>query len=174
MKRMIIAFFGCAMLFVVPRSYGQMMDMEKHMKDHMGGGMTGTPPMEDSSKEKQTGKEKAKAFTQEAEAAGVTLKVTYKNPEESKSPVFNVALDTHSVDLDRYKIEDVTILRDDKGKDYHPVLISASGSGHHREATLEFKDADISEAKAVELVVEGVAGVEERVFKFELQKNMMK
>lgn len=163
MKRLMIAAFGFAMLFVVPRSYGQMMDMEKHMKDHMGGGMTGNP------ENKQT-----EGFIQEAEAAGVTVKVAYKNPSESKNPVFNVAMDTHSVDLDQYKFDHITLLRDDTGKEYHPDIVSSSGTGHHREATLEFKDADISEAKYVELAVEGVAGVDERVFKFELKKDMMK
>lgn len=170
MRRFIVAVIS-VVLFTPVFSFGQM---EKHMKDHVGGGMMGNSSMEDSSKEKQTGNEKAKASVREAEAGGVTVKVTYENPSESKKPVFNIAFDTHSVDLDRYKIEDVTVLRDDKGKNYHPDLVSASGSGHHREATIEFKDPDLSGAKYVELVVEGVAGVDERVFKFELQNDMMK
>lgn len=172
MKRFIVA-VASVVLFTPVFSFGQM-DMEEHMKDHMGGGMMENSSMEDPSREKQTGKEKVKASTREAEAAGVTVKVTYKNPAEPKNPVFDIAFDTHSVDLDKYKIEDVTVLRDDKGKDYHPGLVSASGSGHHREATVEFKDSDISGAKYIELVVEGVAGVDERVFKFELQKDMMR
>lgn len=163
MKRLMTAVFGFTVLFVVPQSYGQMMDMEKHMKDHMGGGKAG------EQENKQT-----EGFTQEAEAAGVTVKATYKNPAEPKNPVFNVALDTHSADLEQYKFDQNTLLRDDTGKEYHPDIVSSSGSGHHREAAVEFKDADISGAKYIELVIKGVAGVDERVFKFELRKDMMK
>lgn len=165
MKKIVIGVFAYLLLFAVP-SMGQMKDMDKHMKEHMGGGMG----------KSAEGKEETQAqdgFTKEAAEAEVTAKVTYLNPGEG-SPKFKVTLDTHSVDLDRYKIEDVTILRDDKGKDYHPDLISASGSGHHREATIEFKDMDIPSAKYVELVIEDVAGVAERVFRFEIADKMMK
>lgn len=162
MRRFMIAVIS-VVLFTPVFSFGQMDQMEKHMKDHMGGGMMG------NSENKQT-----EGFTQEAEAAGVTVKITYKNPAESKNPVFNVVLDTHSVDLDQYKFDQNTLLRDDTGKEYRPDIVSSSGSGHHREATLEFKDTDLPGAKYIELVVEGVAGVDERVFKFELQNEMMK
>lgn len=165
MKKIVIGVFAYLLLFAVP-SMGQMTDMDKHMKEHMGGGMG----------KSAEGKEETQAqngFTKEAAQAEVTVKVTYLNPGKG-SPEFKVTLDTHSVDLDRYKIEDVTILRDDKGKDYHPDLISASGTGHHREATVEFKDMDIPSAKYVELVIEDVAGVAERVFRFEIADKMMK
>ncbi len=166
MKRITVAVLAGISLFAAQAANGEMRE---HMKDHMGGGMTGT-----QAESKQAGKETEKGLAQEAEAAGVTVKVAYKNPSELKNPVFDVALDTHSVDLDQYKFDRLILLRDDTGKEYHPDIVSSSGSGHHREATLEFKDADISGAKYVEVVVEGVAGVEERVFKFELQKDMMK
>ncbi|MBI5588119.1 MAG: hypothetical protein HY889_07115 [Deltaproteobacteria bacterium] len=168
MRRMIVAVMS-VVLFTPVFSFGQMDQMEKQMKDHMGGGMMGN-----SSKEKESEDKGTKALTKEAEAAGVTVKATYENPSAGKKPVFKVVFDTHSVDLDRYKIEDVTILRDDKGKDYRPELISASGSGHHRQADLEFKDADISSSEWVELVIEGVAGVDERVLRFETGNKMMK
>lgn len=146
-----------AAVLAAPPSYAEM----RHMKDHMDG-------MKHEAAELQ--KDSKAAETREAEAAGVTVKATYENPAAGKNPVFKVVFDTHSVDLDRYEIEDVTILRDDKRKEYHPDLISASGSGHHREATVEFKDMDISSAKYVELVIEDVAGVAERVFKFEIRQ----
>ncbi len=147
-------------VFSVSPSYAQMMDkMDKHMEEHMG------------ETQKNTDSKKAeKGYTQEAEAAGVTVKATYANPGE-KTPVFTVVLDTHSVDLEGYKFDEVIILRDDAGNVYKPFLVSQSGSGHHRTATVEFKDAEI-ESKAFELVVKGVAGVDERVFKFDQQKKM--
>ncbi len=164
MKRTIVSIFALVLLFAAQYSYGQMGDMEKQMKNHMGGMMGAT---------ENKGAGKKTDFTREAEAAGVTVKVTYKNPEE-KIPVFNVALETHSVDLDPYKFDEIVVLRDDTGKIYNATFVSSSGSGHHREAILEFKDAEISETKFLELVVKGVAGVDERVFKFEVQKEMMK
>jgi len=148
----------------VSPSYAQMMDkmnkMDKHMEEHMGEMQTRT----DSKKAE-------KGSTQEAEAAGVTVKATYTNPGE-KIPVFTVVLDTHSVDLDGYKLEEIVALRDEGGNVYKPFLVSQSGSGHHREAAVEFRDVAQIQSKAFELVVKGVAGVAERVLKFDTQKKM--
>lgn len=159
MNRLFSAALAFAFLIAVPASYGQMMD--DMMKDHMGGGMSG------STAGKEADEQGKKGLTQEAEASGVTAKATYKNPDENKNPTFNVALDTHSVDLDRYRFEAVVVLRDDSGNVYKAELISSKGSGHHREASVEFRGADITNAKFVELVIKGVAGVDERVFRFE-------
>lgn len=106
---------------------------------------------------------------QEAEAASVTVKVTYKNPFDKAAPVFKIVFDTHSVSLDEYEFEDVSTLRFG-GKTYSASLVSGEGSGHHREAEVEFKGADASMSGYLELVVKGVAGVEERVFRFEPRK----
>lgn len=140
-----------------------MKDMDKHMKEHMGGQMQ---------KKVQQAKD-SMAITSEAEAAGVTAKVTYSNPGAA-TPVFNVVLDTHSVELDQYRFEDMAVLRDKAGKEHKPAVTSSKGTGHHREATLEFKDAQISGADYVEFVVKGVAGVPERVFKFDLTAGIKK
>ncbi len=165
MKKIVIGVFAYLLLFAVP-SMGQMTDMDKHMKEHMGGGM-GKPA---------DGKEETQAqngFTKEATQAEVTAKVTYLNPGEG-SPKFKVALDTHSADLNQYKFDEIILLREDSGKEHHADLVSSTGSDHHREATVEFKDMDISSAKYVELVIEDVAGVAERVFRFEIADKMMK
>ena len=79
-------------------------------------------------------------------------------------------LDTHSVALEQYNLNKITILRDDAGQEYSAETVSSSGSGHHVKAVLQFKDADISSAKFVEVVVKGVAGIDERVFRFELEQ----
>ena len=153
MKFIILGSLVCVFFFAAPPSHAQMME---HMKGHM-----------DVSAEAE---EAEKDFTKEAEAGGVTVKVIYRNPSE-KGPVFSVTLDTHSIDVDRYKLDEITILRDGAGNVYRASLISSSGGGHHGEYTIEFKDVDISSAKFVELVVRGVAGVDERAFRFELQEN---
>ncbi len=159
MKRLLLAATVVAVMAAAP-SYAEM----RHMKDHMDG-MKG---MKNEAAELQ--KEAKAAETMESEAAGVTVKITFINPEAPKSPSFTVSLDTHSVDLEQYKFDEIILLRDDSGKEHHADPVSSSGSGHHREATVEFKDMDISSAKYVELVIEDVAGVAERVFRFDVKK----
>ncbi len=66
-----------------------------------------------------------------------------------------VALETHTVDLDKYKFEEIVALR--------ARVKSQEGSGHHRSAVVEF---DNPKMKEVEIVIKDVAGVKERVFKF--------
>lgn len=139
----------------------QSAGMEEHMDDMMGG-MSG----KEADKKTVSG---SNGLIQEAEAASVTAKVTYKNPFDKAAPVFKIVFDTHSVSLDVYRFEDVSILRFG-GKTYNASLVSGEGSGHHREAEVEFKGADASVSEYVELVIKGVAGVEERVFRFEPRK----
>ena len=159
MKQIISVLLAYVLLFAVSPSYGQMMDHD-HMKDPMGSGTVKTVEFTKN----------AKSFTKEAEAAGVTVKVTYKNPEEKKAPAFDVTLDTHSVELDQAHLHEIAILRDNAGREYFAEVVSSSGSGHHINAVFQFKDADISSAKFVELVIKGVAGIDERVFRFELEQ----
>lgn len=146
-----------------------MKDMDKHMKEHMGGQMQDKGQMKQDGRQAQEGA----SITIEAQAAGVTAKATYKNPGVP-IPVFDVVLDTHAVDLDQYRFEDIVALRDQAGKEYKPAVTSSKGSGHHREATLQFKDADLSGSDYVELVIKDVAGVPERVLKFDLKGGVKK
>lgn len=98
---------------------------------------------------------------------GVTAKVTYLNPGTTDDPRFQVVLDTHSTNLDGYDLKSITVLRDDAGKTYASTGVENKGSGHHREATLEFSKVS-SDAKRVDLVIKDVAGVKERVFRWNL------
>ncbi len=106
-------------------------------------------------------------YTKEAEAAGVKVKVSLDNPGEAAPPVFTITLDTHSVDIGQFKIEGSLALRDDAGKTYGPSLVSESGSSHHRSITIEFKDADITPLPYAEVIIKGLAGIDERVFRFD-------
>ncbi|MBI5453353.1 MAG: hypothetical protein HY956_01860 [Deltaproteobacteria bacterium] len=158
MFRLIAVIAGLFLISASP-SFAQMMDqMEKHMGGQMGG------------MNKQEARTEARGLAQETEAAGVTVKAVYKNPGE-EGPVFLVALDTHTADLEGYRFEDIVVLRDDAGNEYRPQAVTEKGSGHHREALLEFKDAIPASAKTLDLVVKGVAGVDERVFKFDLRNK---
>jgi hypothetical protein len=99
---------------------------------------------------------------------GVTTKVTYLNPKSSDEPRFQVVLDTHSVALDNYDLNAISLLRDDAGKTYLPNAVENKGSGHHREVILTFPKVS-PEAKRLEIVIKDVAGVKERTFRWNLE-----
>jgi hypothetical protein len=101
-------------------------------------------------------------------AGGVTVKVTYLNPQGTADARFDIALDTHSVNLDAYDLKALSLLRDEVGKDYQPTHVENKGSGHHRQITLVFPKPS-AEAKKLELVIKDMAGVRERVFRWDLQ-----
>ncbi|MDE3089007.1 MAG: hypothetical protein KGJ80_06455 [Chloroflexota bacterium] len=105
--------------------------------------------------------------TKSNEGGSVTVGVTPTTLEAGKPIAFDIAMNTHSVDLgdDMTKI---TILRDDAGKEFKPTAWDGpDGGGHHREGTLTFA-ALANKPKFVELVIQGLAGVPERVFKWDL------
>jgi hypothetical protein len=107
-------------------------------------------------------------MSQTVSGGGVTVKVTYLNSQSNEDPRFGVALDTHSVALDGYDLKSITVLRDDTGKTYSAIDVANKGSGHHREATLSFPKLS-PEAKRLEIVIKDVAGVKERIFRWNLE-----
>ena len=100
--------------------------------------------------------------TQETSEAGVTAKISLERKDSTLE--FKVVLDTHTVNLDRYKFAEIVVIRVD-GKEYKGKVKSEEGSGHHRSAVIEFENL---KTKEVEVVIKSVAGVKERVFKFQL------
>ncbi len=118
--------------------------------------------------------EEAKAgLTQEATEGWVTVKITYKNPEEWR-PVFDVTMDSRYVDLDNYRWNEIAILYDDLGGVYLPAVQSSEGSGRHRIATIKFPEANATSANSFELMIKGVSDVGARVFKFETRRGAAK
>lgn len=114
-------------------------------------------------------------MTKEKAAGEVTVIATLKNPDDigGKEEVeFEVKLDTHSVNLDKFDFKRDILIRDDKGKTYKPSSAETSGSGHHRSAEVKFKNP--GKVKSVELLVKDVAGVKETVLKWDFQEGMMK
>lgn len=108
------------------------------------------------------------AAKQSVPGGGVTVAVTYLK-DRADAPAFEVVLDTHSANLDGYRFEEIVRLRDGKGGEAAAAAVeSAKGSGHHREATVRFAWPD-PKPGSVELVVKGVAGVPERVFRWPAQ-----
>lgn len=105
---------------------------------------------------------------QSVPGGGVTVAVTML-AERGDAPTFQVVLDTHSVNLDGYRFEEIVRLRDGRGGELAPAAVEgAEGSGHHREATVRFAWPG-PKPKTLELVVKGVAGVQERMFRWPSQ-----
>lgn len=116
---------------------------------------------------------KPSAATQTSEGGEVTIAVTWRGP--TAGPVFEVAMDTHSVNLDDYDLRNLAVLRNDEGKEVRPSSWDAPKGGHHREGTLSFpkKTPDGSliigpDTREIELVIRDVAGVPERRFEWRL------
>jgi hypothetical protein len=102
---------------------------------------------------------------QSVAGGGVTVDVTFLK-ERAEGPTFQVVLDSHSGSVDGYRFEEIVRLRDGRGGEMSPAAVeSAKGSGHHREATVRFAWPE-PRPQSLELIVKGVAGVPERVFRW--------
>ena len=100
----------------------------------------------------------------------VTIDVEWIKAEDD-SLIFKVTMDTHAVDLDQYDLGELAVLRDDTGREYRPVSWDSAPGGHHRRGILTFTLLEsLSQGKAryMEIVIRDVAGIEERVLKWEL------
>lgn len=99
-----------------------------------------------------------------------------KSIREKKEINFEVYLNTHSVDLLAYQMNKISFIKDEEGDEYPAISWeSLSESSHHRSGILKFSNSDekgnfiINEgAKAVVLVIKGLAGIEERVFRWDI------
>lgn len=105
-------------------------------------------------------------LTKAHSGGGVTIKVTYLNPQGTEDARFDIALDTHSVNLDAYDLKTVSLLRDEAGNTYQPTRIENKGSGHHRQIVLVFPKPS-GEVRKLELVIKDIAGVKERLFRWD-------
>lgn len=106
--------------------------------------------------------------TQRDEGGAVTVEAAWAGPEAGA--MFDVTLETHSVDLDALDLSDAT-LRNDRGDTLAAEPWAAAKGGHHREGTLVFKgDATtfFAGARSVDLIILGVGGVPERILRWEL------
>lgn len=114
-----------------------------------------------------------KDMTQTSDGGQVTIAATWEGRD--KGPVFDIALNTHSVDLDGIDLAQSADLRTDKGVDVKPAAWEAPKGGHHRSGVLSFptttpdgKPLIANDTRVIQLTVRGVAGVPERVFRWEL------
>lgn len=109
-------------------------------------------------------------LTQTKEEAAVTVRVTPLNLDAASAVTldFEIALDTHSVDL-AYDMLSVVTLRSDTGEEVQPTKWDGpAGGGHHLSGTLSFPQLKES-GQAVTLILRGIAGVPERTFEWEVK-----
>jgi hypothetical protein len=71
-----------------------------------------------------------------SDAGSVTLELSWEGPESGL--VFEVAMDTHSIDLDGFDLKKLAVLRTDSGVEVAPIDWAAPNGGHHREGKLSF------------------------------------
>ena len=107
-------------------------------------------------------------MTRTSDGGQVTAVVDWAGP--AGGAVFDVTLDTHSVDLDALDLSDA-ILRNDRGETMSAQRWAAPKGGHHRQGALAF-DGDpatfLAGARWVELVLPDVGDLPERTLRWEL------
>ena len=110
----------------------------------------------------------AASVTQRSEGGEVTVLATWTGP--AADATIDIALDTHSVDLDALDLADAT-LRNDRSETLTARPWAALKGGHHREGALTF-DGNAPEffagAKWMELVLTGIGGLPKRTLRWEV------
>ena len=97
----------------------------------------------------------------------VTIDVEYLGDKDNLLS-FDITMDTHSVDLDQYDLAQLSELTDDKGNNYPPVSWDSASGGHHRTGILTFSQPGTQgEPGTLILIIRNVAGIQERMFKWE-------
>jgi hypothetical protein len=104
----------------------------------------------------------------------VTVRLTWNGPEAG--PVFNVVMDTHSVDLDPYDLSKMVVLHTNDGRESAPLNWDAPPGGHHRKGKLVFSELALdgkplvaADTGSIELVIYDLSGVPTRSFKWLLK-----
>lgn len=106
--------------------------------------------------------------TRTSEGGQVTAVVNWTGPDTGA--VFEVTLDTHSVDLDALDLSDA-ILRNDRSETLPAQPWAAPKGGHHREGALRFEGDPapfFDGAKWVELILSGIGDLPERTLRWEI------
>ncbi len=130
---------------------------------------TPTPPVSPASaaSAKSAGKSSSAFATKSNSGGSVDVEATPTALNVGEPMAFDIAMNTHSVDLSD-DLTQMVILRDDTGKEYKPTAWEGGEpGGHHREGTLKFA-ALSGKPKFVELVIKGLAKIPERVFHWDL------
>lgn len=119
----------------------------------------------------------ARGATLSSEGGRVTVAVSWDGQAQEQGDqltiAFQVAMDTHSVDLDAYDLAKLAVLRNDRGDTVQPASWEAPRGGHHRKGVLVFTVPTTFTRGAgfLELVLRDVGGVPAREFRWELDAS---
>ncbi|HET6371628.1 MAG TPA: hypothetical protein VFG95_10550 [Nitrospiria bacterium] len=117
-------------------------------------------------------------LTQRNFGGGVLVEAMLLDAAAGKERVsFRVRLDAGKGSLEGYDLTKISRLRTDRGVEFPtPILEKIEGAGHHIIGTLDFANRDhdgnailTHETRFIELLISNVAGVPERMFRWEFQ-----
>lgn len=88
----------------------------------------------------------AESLTREHSGGGIEIDVTLLNPGAVYSGddlIFDVGMNTHSVPLDQYVMEELSYVRDERGRVFKALAWELpKGGDHHRFGKLKFSGKD--------------------------------
>lgn len=112
-------------------------------------------------------------------AGAVDLVVEFNNIEENNENywIFNVSLDTHSVDLDQINLQNSLYFVNGNGRVIEDEIeIEKSGSGHHVSQLVKLpkrlgkEDTIYKDDKNFKMIFKDIDGVEETEFEWDMRK----
>ena len=99
-------------------------------------------------------------------AGDVSVEVNYMAGKSDENKiVFEIILNTHSVDLDGIDFQKTVVMQKD-GQTFFPLAVEISGSGHHRSAELSFPGVGVP----LKIVFLGTREVDRKEFEFKKLK----
>lgn len=108
--------------------------------------------------------------SKENTGGNVTVIVTPKVLTPKKQVVFEVAYETHSVELD-FDAASISSLIDSEDTDYgSPSWEGSPPGGHHRKGTLTFTKPLSGNARSITLTLTNVAGIPSRTLTWEVKR----
>jgi len=103
--------------------------------------------------------ENSKVFEEKENSEGeVTVTVKPLKIARGENTIFLVSLETHTVELDK-DLKNVSVMRDDKGKEYKPTNWTGGQGGHHINGNLVFPPIS-KDTKSVKLTIKEINNID--------------
>jgi len=110
------------------------------------------------------------SLTQTNSGGAVDIQVRWE-ADQANVLVFEVSMNTHSVDLDKVDLKQLAVLHDSQGNEFKPLSWESQPGGHHRSGRLTFAIPDSLKENSTEflhMAIKNVAGVSERGLQWNL------